>query len=85
MTMSKADQQTIQSYVDQEHESFLNDSKREIEEKFDNNTLHLDHFHYSVSQKFDFKTRNITKKKAVYVFTEAMSDLGLKNVFTIEF
>lgn len=31
------------------------------------------------------RTRKITKKKMLYVMTEALSDLGLKKVYTIEF
>ena len=41
-------------------------------------SLKLEQYHYAVSQKFDFKTRNITKKKAAYLLGEALSDLGLK-------
>lgn len=47
--------------------------------------MKLEHYHFSVNQLFDFKTKRITKKKLVYIFTEAFSDLGLKKIWSIEF
>lgn len=82
--ISNADQQLLQSYIDQEHEQYVKESQEKIKDENEYLNLHLEHYHYAVNQKFDFKTRNITKKKLVYIFTEALTDLGFKNINSVE-
>ncbi len=50
---------------------------QKIEDENEYGNLNLEHYHYSVNQKFDFKTWRNAEKKLIYVFTEALSDLGL--------
>jgi len=53
--------------------------------KLDDDNLKLYTYTYSVSDKFNFETRNVAKKKLVYIFTESLSDMGLKNMNSIAF
>ena len=63
----------------------MREEQKKIEEEFEYENLFLEHYHYAVNQKFDFKTRRITFKKLVYIFTEAFSDLGVKKVWSVDF
>jgi len=71
--------------IGEEKDSFLKEEKKMIESEFDSKDPRYEDYTYSVNQRFDFKTRKITRKKMLYVMTEALSDLGLKKFTTIEF
>ncbi len=75
--MSRDDRSAIESMIEYDKETLLQEEKARIEEDFEYTNLKLDHYHYSVNQKFDFRERRITFKKLVYLFTEAFSDLGV--------
>lgn len=50
---------------------------RESETSTDERLL-FDDYRYCVSQQLDWRTKNVTQKKARYVFGEMIADLGLK-------
>jgi hypothetical protein len=57
----------------------------DIRNALDDDALMLETYTYSVSDKFNYETRNIAKKKLVYIFTESLADMGLKNMSSIAF
>ena len=75
----------IQSFIDHEADQLLKEQQQKIEDEQEYGNLNFEHYHFAVNQKFDFKTRKNAQKKLIYVFTEAFSDLGVQNFWTVEF
>jgi len=85
VTMNKEDRHLINSVINEEEQQLKKQLELDLRDGLDDDTLMLESYSYSVSDKFNYETRNIAKKKIVYIFTESLSDLGLKNMTTIAF
>lgn len=51
----------------------------------DETDINYDHYQFSVAQKFDFSTRNLTYKKFKYIFDEVFLDLTWQQRRTLSF
>lgn len=80
--LSKNDSRILNSYIEMEADHYVKEAQQKIEDENEFGNLHLEHYNFAVNQKFDFKTKRITYKKLVYVFTEALSDLGLQKLWS---
>jgi len=83
--LSKDQTRELDQMIGYEAEEFKKEQQREIKAELDDNALFLEEYSYSVSDKFNNETRNVAKKKMVYLFTESLADMGLKNMNTIAF
>ena len=77
--------QVLESVLDEEHLQMKKEMEKEIRDELDDDALMLESYTFSVSEKFNYETRNVAKKKLVYLFTESLADMGLKNMNTIAF
>ena len=75
----------LESVINEEQKEMTKQMEIDIRNGLDDETLMLETYTYSVSDKFNYETRNVAKKKLVYIFTESLSDMGLKNMTTIAF
>lgn len=75
----------LESVLNEEQQQFTKQMEQEIRDELDDDNLMLETYTYSVSDKFNYETRNVAKKKLVYIFTESLADMGLKNMNTIAF
>jgi hypothetical protein len=84
-TMNKDERIMVNSIINEEEQQLKKQLELELRDGLDDDTLMLESYTFSVSDKFNYETRNIAKKKIVYIFTEALSDLGLKNWYSVSF
>jgi hypothetical protein len=75
----------LESVINEEEKELKKQLEIEIRNELDDDALMLDTYTFSVSDKFNYETRNVAKKKLIYLFTESLSDMGLKNMTTIAF
>ena len=75
----------LDSVINEEHLQFKREMEKEIRDELDDDALMLESYTFSVSEKFNYETRNVAKKKLIYLFTESLADMGLKNMNTIAF
>ena len=75
----------VNSIINEEEQQLKKQLEIELRDGLDDDTLMLESYSFSVSDKFNYATRNIAKKKMVYIFTEALADLGLKNINSVNF
>jgi hypothetical protein len=85
MPLNKQQTQLLDSVINDEHQQLRKEIEKEIRDEHDDDALMLETYTFSVSDKFNTETRNVAKKKLVYLFTESLSDIGLKNMTTIAF
>ena len=58
--LSWEEKSAIHTMIDHDAETLLREEQKKIEEEFEYENLFLEHYHYAVNQKFDFKTFNGT-------------------------
>lgn len=68
----------LESVINEEHQEYQKMVEQDLRKEFEDDTLMLETYTYSVSDKFNYETRNVAKKKLVYLFTESLADMGLK-------
>jgi hypothetical protein len=85
MPLNKQQTQLLDSVINDEHQQLRKEIEKEIRDEHDDDALMLETYTFSVSDKFNTETRNVAKKKLVYLVTESLSDIGLKNMTTIAF
>ena len=84
-TLNRDERVMVNSIINEEEQQLKKQLEMELRDGLDDNTLMLESYTFSVSDKFNYATRNIAKKKMVYIFTEALADLGLKNMNSVTF
>jgi hypothetical protein len=84
-SLNRQQTQLLESVINEEHKQLRKEVEREIRDELDDDALMLESYSFSVSDKFNYETRNVAKKKMVYLFTESLADMGLKNMGSIAF
>jgi hypothetical protein len=84
-SLNRQQTQLLESVINEEHKQLRKEVEREIRDELDDDALMLESYSFSVSDKFNYETRNVAKKKLVYLFTESLADMGLKNMGSIAF
>lgn len=84
-SLNRQQTQLLDSVINEEHKQLQKEVEREIRDELDDDALMLESYSFSVSDKFNYETRNVAKKKLVYLFTESLADMGLKNMNSIAF
>ena len=84
-TLNRDERVMVNSIINEEEQQLKKQLEMELRDGLDDDTLMLESYTFSVSDKFNYATRNIAKKKMVYIFTEALADLGLKNMNSVAF
>lgn len=85
ITLNRDERVMVNSIINEEEQQLKKQMEMEIRDGLDDDNLMLESYTFSVSDKFNYETRNLAKKKMVYIFTEALADLGLKNWFSVQF
>jgi hypothetical protein len=84
-SLNRQQTQLLESVINEEHKQLIKEVEREYRDELDDDALMLESYSFSVSDKFNYETRNVAKKKLVYLFTESLADMGLKNISSIAF
>lgn len=76
--LNRQQTQLLENVINEETGQYKKELEQEIRKEFEDDTLMLETYKFSVSDKFNHETRNVAKKKLVYLFTESLADIGLK-------
>lgn len=83
--LNREETNILNSVLNEEKEQLTKQMEMDIRDGLDDSTLMLETYQYTVADKFNYETRNVSRKKLVYIFTESLSDMGLKNLSTVAF
>lgn len=83
--LNREEKNFANSLLNEEEQQLKRQLEIDLRDGLDDDTLMLESYSFSVSDKFNYETRNIAKKKMVYIFTEALSDLGVKSMNSVAF
>ena len=85
VSLDKDQRVMVNSIINEEEQELKKQLEMELRDGLDDDALMLESYTFSVSDKFNYETRNIARKKITYIFTEALADLGLKNWYSVAF